>query len=86
MFQIIDEGPGIPENKIDSIFDKFTQVGTGSEGERAGSGLGLAICKALVEAHRGKIGVKSVMGEGTTFWFSLPQGMDSMRTSGSFRV
>lgn len=86
VFQIIDEGPGIPENKIDSIFDKFTQVGTGSEGERAGSGLGLAICKALVEAHRGKIGVKSVMGEGTTFWFSLPQGMDSMRTSGSFRV
>jgi len=86
VFQIIDEGPGIPENKIDSIFDKFTQVGTGSEGERAGSGLGLAICKALVEAHRGKIGVKSAMGEGTTFWFSLPQGMDSMRTSGSFRV
>ncbi len=86
VFQIIDEGPGIPENKIDSIFDKFTQVGTGSEGERAGSGLGLAICKALVEAHRGKIGVKSAMGEGTTFWFSLPQGMDTMRTSGSFRV
>lgn len=85
-FQIIDEGPGIPDDKIETIFDKFTQVGTGSEGERAGSGLGLAICKALVEAHRGKIGVKSVVGEGTTFWFSLPQGMDSLRTSGSFKV
>jgi PAS domain S-box-containing protein len=86
MFQIIDEGPGIPEEKIDTIFDKFTQVGTGSEGERAGSGLGLAICKAFVEAHRGELGVKSVLGEGTTFWFSLPQGLDSVRTSGSFRV
>ena len=84
-FQIIDEGPGIPEDKIETIFDKFTQVGTGSEGERAGSGLGLAICKALVEAHRGKIGVKSVLGEGTTFWLKLPQGMDSLKTSGSFR-
>lgn len=71
-FQIIDEGPGIPENKLETIFDKFTQVGTGSAGERAGSGLGLAICKALVEAHDGNIGVKSVVGEGTTFWFRLP--------------
>lgn len=72
-FQIIDEGPGIPQNKVDTIFDKFTQVGTGSAGERVGSGLGLAICKALVEAHQGKIGVNSAVGEGTTFWFRLPQ-------------
>jgi PAS domain S-box-containing protein len=85
-FQIIDEGPGIPESKIDSIFDKFTQVGTGSAGERSGSGLGLAICKALVEAHRGTIGVTSVLGEGTTFWFRLPQGVDSVRNSGAPRV
>ena len=72
-FQIIDEGPGIPAAKVETIFNKFTQVGTGSEGERAGSGLGLAICKALVQAHQGKIGVKSTEGEGTTFWLRLPQ-------------
>ncbi|MDZ4834559.1 MAG: PAS domain-containing sensor histidine kinase [Candidatus Melainabacteria bacterium] len=72
-FQIIDEGPGIPTSKVDTLFDKFTQVGTGSEGERSGSGLGLAICKALVQAHRGKIGVKSTIGEGTNFWFRLPE-------------
>jgi signal transduction histidine kinase len=72
-FQVIDEGPGIPEEKIDTIFDKFTQVGTGSEGERTGSGLGLAICKALVQAHKGRIGVTSTVGEGTAFWFRIPQ-------------
>lgn len=72
-FQVIDEGPGIPQEKLDSIFNKFTQVGTGSEGERMGSGLGLAICKAIVEAHAGKIGVTSAPGEGATFWFRIPQ-------------
>lgn len=72
-FQIVDEGPGIPPSKVETIFDKFTQVGTGSEGERSGSGLGLAICKALVSAHHGKIGVISTMGEGTNFWFRLPE-------------
>lgn len=71
-FQVIDEGPGIPSEKLDSIFEKFTQVGTGSEGEKMGSGLGLAICQTLVAAHNGKIGVKSTVGEGTTFWFRIP--------------
>lgn len=72
-FQIVDEGPGIPASKVEVIFDKFTQVGTGSKEERSGSGLGLAICKALVSAHGGKIGVTSSMGEGTNFWFRLPE-------------
>ncbi len=71
-FQIVDEGPGIPPVKVETIFDKFTQVGTGSEGERSGSGLGLAICRTLVSAHHGTIGVRSTVGEGTTFWFRLP--------------
>ena len=71
-FEIIDEGPGIPEDKIDLVFEKFKQVGTGSEGEKRGSGLGLAICRALVEAHRGKIGVTSKEGKGSIFWFDLP--------------
>lgn len=71
-FSVSDQGAGIPEDKIDSVFEKFRQVGTGSEGEKKGSGLGLAICKTMVEAHGGKIGVKSVLGQGSTFWFTVP--------------
>jgi signal transduction histidine kinase len=70
--QVIDSGPGIPEDKLSTIFEKFKQVGTGSEGERVGSGLGLAICKAIVEAHGGKIGVTSHHKRGSTFWIQLP--------------
>lgn len=71
-FAVTDQGAGIPEDKIDTVFEKFRQVGTGSEGEKKGSGLGLAICKTMVEAHGGSIGVKSVHGRGSTFWFKLP--------------
>lgn len=71
-FSVSDQGAGIPEDKIDSVFEKFRQVGTGSEGEKKGSGLGLAICKTMVEAHGGNIGVKSVLGQGSTFWFTVP--------------
>ena len=76
-FQIIDQGPGIAEDKLDLVFEKFKQAGTGSEGERVGSGLGLAICKAIVEAHHGNIGVTSRLGDGSTFWFKIPQSPSS---------
>jgi len=72
-FQVIDEGAGIAEDKLDLVFEKFKQAGTGSAGERVGSGLGLAICKAIVEAHHGNIGVNSQLGQGSTFWFKIPQ-------------
>ncbi len=72
-FQIIDEGPGIASDKLELVFEKFKQAGTGSEGERVGSGLGLAICKAIVEAHHGNIGINSELGQGSTFWFKIPQ-------------
>src|SRR5262249_54509436 len=71
-FFIADEGPGIPPDKVELVFEKFQQVGTGSEGERKGSGLGLAICKAIAEAHQGTIGVESTVGEGSRFWFRVP--------------
>ena len=71
-FKIIDEGPGIPKEKLHLVFEKFKQVGIGGEGEKKGSGLGLAICKAIVEAHGGKIGVDSKVGEGSVFWFKIP--------------
>ena len=70
--RVTDEGPGIPEADLDRIFDRFTQLDMGTTRVAGGAGLGLAIAKALVEAHGGKIGVESQVGQGSTFWFTLP--------------
>jgi signal transduction histidine kinase len=72
--QIIDTGPGIPEKLLPKIFDPFfTTKGTAKKGESKGTGLGLAICKEIVEHHRGRIEVNSVVGRGTTFGLVLPK-------------
>jgi len=69
-----DSGSGIPEEFIDQIFEKFTQViAIHSESMRS-TGLGLTFCKLVVEAHGGKIGVESDEEKGSTFWFTLPKG------------
>ena len=67
-----DHGKGIPKEHIDLIFERFYQVVERGDAHRQGIGLGLAICKGLVEAHEGRIWVESVVGEGSTFFFSLP--------------
>jgi PAS domain S-box-containing protein len=68
--EVIDTGPGIPPEHHARIFEKFGQV----EGrqKQLGTGLGLAFCKLALEAHGGTIGVESVVGQGSTFWFVLP--------------
>lgn len=65
-----DSGPGIPESDRETIFSKFYQLNNGTG---KGFGLGLAICKLIVEAQNGKISVTSEPGNGSTFWFTLPQ-------------
>ncbi|MBA7617923.1 Alginate biosynthesis sensor protein KinB [subsurface metagenome] len=70
--QIADTGIGIPEKEQERIFQPYFQVNQGGEGEQAGSGLGLAIAKFLVEVHGGKIWLKSTVGQGSSFFFSLP--------------
>jgi signal transduction histidine kinase len=67
-FSVIDQGPGIPADAIEEIFEPFGQV-TGTKG---GTGLGLTFCRLAVRAQGGKIGVSSTLGQGSTFWFTLP--------------
>jgi len=70
--EVIDCGRGIPQDKLDSVFEKFKQIEDGDSRKKGGTGLGLAICRAIIEAHAGEIGVSSEEGKGSTFWFTLP--------------
>lgn len=67
---VIDSGPGITAADTRMIFEKFRQVGD-TKKQSQGSGLGLAICKAIIDAHGGKIGVESEVGSGSRFWIQL---------------
>ncbi|MCE5270934.1 response regulator [bacterium] len=70
-FSVADTGIGIPEDKLSTIFDKFTQVDSSNRRRFGGTGLGLAISRQLVELMHGRIGVDSELGRGTRFWFEL---------------
>ena len=67
---ITDNGPGIPPEYHEKIFQKFGQLE--HVGAPTGTGLGLTFCKFAIELHGGSIGVESEVGKGSTFWFTLP--------------
>lgn len=71
--EISDNGPGIPEDKISYLFDRFFRVDEGRNRQSGGTGLGLTITHSIIQAHQGTIDVKSRLGEGTVFSVYLPQ-------------
>ncbi len=80
IIKITDTGQGIPANQLHKVFDKFGQISAKKSGKVRSTGLGLTFCKMAVEAHGGEINVESEVGEGTTFWFTLPMAKISEKT------
>lgn len=71
-FSVQDHGPGIAADQHERIFERFQQGDSSSTRRAGGTGLGLAICKAIVEEHGGRIWLRSVEGQGSTFYFQIP--------------
>ena len=67
-----DTGRGIPQNKLESIFERFQQVDASDSRSKGGTGLGLAICRHIIEGHQGRIWVESELRQGSTFYINLP--------------
>jgi signal transduction histidine kinase len=76
LFSVTDQGRGIPADQHEAIFDRFQQVDVSDSRRGGGTGLGLAICKSIITQHGGNIWVESVLGEGSTFYFTLPTRPD----------
>src|SRR5882762_6226970 len=80
--QVTDTGNGMPPEFLNRIFKKFEQA----SGTRGGTGLGLSICKFIIDAHYGEISVRSKQGEGTTFSFTIPKGLEQNERGEVFRI
>lgn len=72
LFTVTDQGPGIPADKLETIFDRFAQVDASDTRAKTGTGLGLPICRGIVEQHGGRIWATSTPGSGSTLTFILP--------------
>jgi len=72
LFTIRDQGRGIPQENLENIFERFQQVDGSDSREKGGTGLGLAICRSIIQQHGGQIWVESCLGEGSTFYFTIP--------------
>ena len=69
---VADDGPGIPRESLERIFERFYRVDKARSREQGGTGLGLSIVKHIVQTHGGKVWAKSELGRGATFYFTMP--------------
>jgi signal transduction histidine kinase len=72
LLTVKDTERGIPDDKLNGIFERFEQVDSSDSRNHDGTGLGLAICKSIVQQHTGNIWVESTLGKGSNFNFTLP--------------
>ena len=72
LFCVSDQGRGIPTDKLETIFGRFEQVDASDSRQKGGTGLGLAIARSIVQQHGGQIWAESTLGEGSTFYFTVP--------------
>lgn len=79
-FSVEDQGRGVPQDKLQRIFERFEQVDASDAREKGGTGLGLAISKTIVEQHGGRIWVESEIGKGSTFYFTVPMADNGTHT------
>lgn len=75
VLSVSDHGRGIPSEKMELIFERFQQVDASDSRDMGGTGLGLAICRNIVRQHGGRIWVDSEVGQGSTFFFTVPRTM-----------
>ena len=76
-FIVQDQGQGIPQDRLETIFERFQQVDSSDSRKKGGTGLGLAICRQIVEGHGGQIWAESCLEKGSTFYFTLPELIQS---------
>jgi signal transduction histidine kinase len=79
-FAVSDDGPGLDEEQLEHVFERFWRADSTETQSVGGTGLGLAIAKSLVELHGGAISANSVPGQGATFRFVLPISKDGRLT------
>jgi len=72
-FAVQDRGQGIPQDRLETIFERFQEVDSSDSRKKGGTGLGLAICRQIVEGHGGQIWAESCLEKGSTFYFTLPE-------------
>ncbi|RYZ53255.1 MAG: histidine kinase, partial [Proteobacteria bacterium] len=85
-FEVEDSGIGIPKDALSRMFMAFSQADASMTRRFGGTGLGLSICKKLVEMMGGEIGVTSVEGKGSIFWFTIPMKKSSMEPEVELKV
>ena len=76
-FAVEDNGQGIPSDRLETIFERFQQVDSSDSRKKGGTGLGLAICRQIIEGHGGQIWAESCLGKESSFYFTLPELIQS---------